>query len=224
MTIPPPKQLPLDLSPKPQRAAASFVRASANDEALRWIELWPQWPGGILVLIGEASSGKSHLGQIWAEKSGATPLGFGDLANIDPMAAPLPALLDVQNPAALDQTALFHLINATRERNSQMLILSRLKLRDWPVELPDLASRLSQMPVAEILPPDDFLRAEILIKLLTDRQLPPISEIVQYILARAERSYLAIDQLVAAIDQKTLAEKRPLTLPLVRQVLETMNR
>jgi chromosomal replication initiation ATPase DnaA len=57
------------------------------------------------------------------------------------------------------------------------------------------------------------------VKLFSDRQLRIDGEIVDYMLARMERSFEAAQRLVAAIDARSLAARRDITVPLVRQVL-----
>jgi chromosomal replication initiation ATPase DnaA len=90
----------------------------------------------------------------------------------------------------------------------------------WKVALPDLASRLGALPVAEIGPPDDDLMAALLVKLFADRQLSVGAEVVTFMVARMERSFAAARALVAAIDARALGARRAVTVPLVRDVMD----
>lgn len=74
--------------------------------------------------------------------------------------------------------------------------------------------------MAAIEPPDDALFAAVLVKLFADRQLalPPAG--VRYLLAHMERSFAAARRLAETADRLALAEKRPITLPLLRRALE----
>jgi hypothetical protein len=45
---------------------------------------------------------------------------------------------------------------------------------------------------------------------------------VAYVLPRLERSLAAVRQVVMALDQAALAERRPITVPLAREVLHRL--
>src|SRR5262245_3729974 len=70
------KQLTLDLGlPPPTYLRRDFMVAGGNQDALAWIDRWPDWPGPALALAGPAGCGKTHLAHIWAERAGAPILG-----------------------------------------------------------------------------------------------------------------------------------------------------
>ena len=71
-----------------------------------------------------------------------------------------------------------------------------------------------------IAPPDDSLLAALLIKQFQDRQLRVGEEVITYLVPRMERSFEAVARIVTAIDTTALARSRPVTVPLVREVLE----
>ena len=58
-----------------------------------------------------------------------------------------------------------------------------------------------------------------MVKLFADRQIRVEAEVVSYLLQRLDRSFAAIGQAVAALDEAALAERRPITVPLARAVL-----
>jgi chromosomal replication initiation ATPase DnaA len=219
-------QLAFDL---PYRAASGredFLVAPCNEKALAWIDRWPDWPGGRLALGGPADSGKSHLIAVWREVSGARLLAPEDLRVEE-----LPALLGDAKAVALDdadavggreerEAALFHLINLLGERGGSLLMAAREAPKRWPVGLPDLRSRLAATNAATIAGPDDELMAGLLVKLFADRQTPLEPEAVTYLVARMERSFAAAHRLVAALDRLALAERRRVTVPVARRVLE----
>ena len=61
-----------------------------------------------------------------------------------------------------------------------------------------------------------------MVKQFADRQLRVDPDVLTFLLARMERSFAATSRLVAALDQAALAEKRRITVPLARRVLETL--
>ena len=72
--ISPPRQLTFRWPHSPSFAREDFLPAPSNREALSAIELWPNWAGRMLTLVGPEGAGKSHLGAIWAGASGAITL------------------------------------------------------------------------------------------------------------------------------------------------------
>ena len=73
-------QLILDLAlPPPTYLRDDFVVADGNREALAWIDRWPDWPAPVLSLNGPGGCGKTHLGWIWAARSGAVVMAGTDL-------------------------------------------------------------------------------------------------------------------------------------------------
>jgi chromosomal replication initiation ATPase DnaA len=101
-----------------------------------------------------------------------------------------------------------------------MLLTARGPVSVWPLALPDLASRLRAAPAVAIGAPDDALLGALLVKLFGDRQLVVSGELIRYMLAHMERSFAAARALVAALDARSLAQQRAITIPLVRTVLE----
>jgi chromosomal replication initiation ATPase DnaA len=85
--------------------------------------------------------------------------------------------------------------------------------------LPDLKSRLMAAPAAELGSPDDTLMAVVLTKLFSDRQIFVPQEVIEFILPRIERSFLSLRDIADKIDRRALAEKRPVTVPLVKEIL-----
>ena len=65
------RQLILNLHHRPAFGREDFFVSSCNEEAIAYIDLWPDWPAPLTWLCGPPGSGKSHLAAVWQEKSGA---------------------------------------------------------------------------------------------------------------------------------------------------------
>ncbi|MEM9147900.1 MAG: DnaA/Hda family protein [Pseudomonadota bacterium] len=218
------EQLRLPFGFAEARRRSDFLVSEANRAAVAMLTR-AAWPRPHLALIGPAGSGKSHLARIWAEETGATPLAVrGSEGGPPPEGAVVFEDADraVGDPAA--EQALFHLLNAVGEQGGRLLLTARRAPAQWGSGLPDLASRLSALPVAEIHAPDDILLSSLLVKLFRDRQLsvPPV--VVQQIAARIERSYEAATEVVAALDDASLAERRTISHKLAASVLERQSK
>jgi chromosomal replication initiation ATPase DnaA len=106
-----------------------------------------------------------------------------------------------------------------KERGSSLLITMRSAPGQIEFGLADLASRLRAAPAVAIAPPDDTLLAEVLVKLFADRQLQIEPEMLTYILPRMERSFAAARDIADRVDRLALAEKKAISIPLLRRVL-----
>jgi DnaA regulatory inactivator Hda len=222
-----PQQLPLDLAGPPSYARADFLPAEANAAALAWIDRWPDWPGPASVLVGPAGCGKTHLLHLWAERAQALHLRGEALDR--PTLASLFDMLGTAHHVAVDdgeavagrpdaERQLFHLYNWLRERGGSLLLAARAAPARWHVRLPDLASRLRAATVVEIGAPDDALLSAVLVKLFHDRQVAVGEEVVQYLARRMERSLSAAGVLVDRIDRQALADKRTVSVKLLRDM------
>lgn len=225
MTLVPARQIPLDLGHRTALGREDFMVAPCNQDAVAWIDRWPSWPAPALVLHGPAASGKTHLGAVWknmaqADIVDASALDGGD-ANI--LAAQAKNIvIDNFDPWVGDravETVLFHLYNTMKDRGTSLLITMRVAPNQIDFALPDLSSRLRAAPAAGILPPDDSVLAALLVKLFSDRQLQIGEDVLGYMLPRMERSFAAARDVVARADAMALAEKKPVTIALLRRVL-----
>lgn len=191
-------QLPLPLAYRSADGEADFFVSPANADAVAWLDRWPDWPLPVALLIGPAGAGKSHLARIFARRAGAEIIDDAEHA---------------------DREALFHSWNAARP-GRPLLIVAQLPPRDWPQQLADLASRLAATPQLRIAAPDDALLAALLAKQFRDHGLRVGGDVIDYVLARIDRSFASIARIVSALDAAALAAGRPVTVPLARSVLQ----
>jgi chromosomal replication initiation ATPase DnaA len=216
------RQLPLSMPHEPALGRADFLVGEANSDATALIDAWPDWPASVVLLIGPPGSGKSHLTRAFAERSGAPILSGSELGGHDPVqlvGRGAVAVEDADEPG-LDQTALFHLLNAARARGASTLITADAIPADWGLTLPDLASRLRAAQPAFLGPPDDDLLRRVLVKLFADRQMDVGAGVLDLLLTRMERSFAAAGRTVGLLDRESLARGRPVTRAMVMEVLK----
>lgn len=218
------RQLVLDLPLRSALGREDFLVTPSNAAAVAVIDRYPDWPNYAMVLVGSAGSGKSHLLEVWRQRSGARAISAPEIKNIaaDELLSTGTLAIDDAPGEALDETALFHLFNLARQTGGHILLASETHPVSWPVTLPDLASRLKALPVAQLQEPDDVLLRGVLVKLFADRQLAVEEAVVSYMMLRMPRSLDAARGLVAEIDRLALEEKSAITKPLVARVLQQM--
>ena len=214
-------QLPLALEQRPAYGREDFLVAESNRDALAWIEAWPDWPGRMLVLCGPQGSGKTHLAHVWRAIADAAILeaAIVGAGAIDPAAVGARPLVIEAVDEAADDVALFHAVNRAFEAGGYILATARIAPGRWHGRLADLVSRLRAAPTVSLGRPDDALIAAVLVKLLRDRQLDVADGVIEYLVRHMERSFEAARRTIADADALALAERRRVTVPLVRRVL-----
>ncbi len=217
-----PRQLVFDLPTRPSLGRAAFNVSPSNEMALAQVERWPDWAGRRLAVAGPQGAGKTHLVHVWAARSGGEIVAAEALAGLDVGAVAPDAALAVEDAdrglEAAGEEVLFHLCNRLSASGS-LLVTGREAPARWPLRLPDLRSRLAAAEVARLEAPDDALLAAVLVKLFSDRQLPVGPGVIQYLVARMDRSFAAAEAMVAALDRAGLAGRRPVTVRLAAEVL-----
>ncbi|MBK1635237.1 DnaA ATPase domain-containing protein [Rhodovulum adriaticum] len=219
------RQLILDLPVRPARGRDDFFVSPANALVVTQVEAWRDWPQGKLLLIGPEGAGKTHLVHVWAALTGAEVIDALDLAAADlpGLAATGAVAVDGADRIAgtrPDEEALFHLHNLLLAEGGALLLTARTPPRDWPLLLPDLASRMQGTATAHLDAPDDALLAAVLVKLFADRQLTVQPDLILYLLGRMERSMAAAAHIVAQIDREALATGRRPGPRLARDLLD----
>jgi chromosomal replication initiation ATPase DnaA len=220
----PPRQLTFRWPHSPSFAREDFLSAPSNHDALTAIELWPNWAGRMLMLVGPEGAGKSHLGAIWARAAGAITLsGEGlDEQSIKAFAQAHAVLIEDADRAKQAETLFFHLINAALQNNVWLLMTGRAAPDAWGLHTPDLLSRLRLAPVVRLAAPDIELTEAVLFKLFSDRQLQVDPHVISYIALRIERSLGAARALVATLDNEALTQGRRITRTMASSALREL--
>lgn len=215
------KQLILPFEHLPTFEAKDFILSKSNEEAYRWVKEWPQWPSPSVAIYGESGCGKTHLSSIWRSLSNACYLRAEDFDALS-----LERLFEEPGVFILDEghlikreEKLFHFYNHLRAIHGNLLLLSLEAPARWNVALPDLRSRLNAIPAINILPPDEALLAQVMQKLFNDLQVKVDEAVIQFLLKHMERSFDNARLWAAALNTCALTQKRDITIPLVREIL-----
>lgn len=197
-----------------------FVIGGCNKLAVDFVNLWPNWPAHALILAGEPASGKTHLARIFKEKSGATLLQGKDLKDSD--IPDFSQTVIVENAdQGVDEAALFHLYNWTRDNRGFLLITAKSAPANWGIALKDLSSRLQSTPLVTLERPGEDILGAAMAKQFSDRQIKVDDRVISFLLRRIERSFEAVQTVVTKMDTLSLREKSRITVPLAKKILES---
>ena len=175
-----------------------FLISEANRQAFEHLKRWTTWPVAATLVSGPRKSGRSLLGRIFVRKTG------GRLFD------------DAEDHG---EEAIFHAWNEAQASRKPLLIVAAAAPPIWQVSLPDLRSRLAATPQVAIAEPDDALIAGLIVKLLGDRGIAAPAEVAEFLVPRIERSYLAVQRVVDALDQALLSHHRRMTVPMAKRAL-----
>jgi chromosomal replication initiation ATPase DnaA len=175
-----------------------FLLSESNRAAFDHFKRWSTWPVMATLLTGPRKSGRSLLGRLFVRKTGGR-------------------LFD--DAERHEEEALFHAWNDAQQTRKPLLLIADAPPPAWQVALPDLRSRLAATPQVALDEPDDQLIGDLIVKLLGDRGIAVPSEVPAYIVPRIERSYVAVQQAVAALDRAALSHHRRMTVAMARRAL-----
>jgi DnaA family protein len=197
------RQLALPISPPPEPTLENFV-PGANAELLAHLRRLRagEFAESVLYLWGEPGSGRSHL----LAASARPGLAVAD---------------DVEGLDEGRQIGLFNAINAAREAGTTVLAAgnappAQLALRE------DLKSRLAWGLVYQVKPLSDAEKALTLHGEAARRGLKLSDEVVWYLLTHVRRDLHSLTGLLDQIDRASLEQRRAVTLPLVRELIRSL--
>ena len=218
------RQIPLDLAYRPALGRADFLVGPCNQDAVAWIDRYPDWPLPVAVLCGPLGSGKSHLLAVWRQMANAVDLDGPTLkvATLDEALGDATAASVDRADAMAEPDCLFHLVNMMRDRGGHLLIAVREPPARWTFGTADMRSRLAAAPLLSLNDPDDDLLGAVLMKLFADRGMLPGNGVLDYLLGRMPRTFDAARDVVAMIDRIGLAERKGATLPIARKALSAL--
>lgn len=217
-------QMIFQFDPAPRYEAANFMVGENNQAAYDAIHAWPNWPAPVVVLVGPVGVGKTHLLQLWRARAEAMECQARELRDdFNPTRyAARPVAVDEADKVSGNigaERALFHLYNLALQNKQTMLLTAETHPQQWGLLLPDLASRLRAAIVVEVREPDDALMRQLYMKLFADRQLHVPEQVIDWLLARLERSAVTAGHVVAALDHAALEHQKPLSIWLARKAL-----
>ncbi len=226
------KQLPLGMWLREGASYENFLASLLNQQLLASLKNPEEQ---FVFLWGAESAGKSHLLQ--AACHSLTAKGessvYLPMSQADQFAPEMLEGLEQTSLVAIDdvdaiagdrawETALFNLYNRIRDTGAGRLLMAANKpLSEIGLLLPDLQSRLGWGLVYQVQAMSDDEKRLALTQRADSRGFELPDDVASYLLRHYQRQTSALFELLDMLDQHSLAEQRRLTIPFVKQVMET---
>lgn len=225
------RQLLLDIRPIAAPSLNNFI-AGANRELLNHLRaLAAGEPGPSVYLWGDSGSGRTHLLRALAGEAKSRGLYLeADQINNTPADTLIAALEathsklwlfdDVHLLDAGAQIALFRALNLAAARDVTVVAAASAAPRDLPLR-EDLRTRIGQMLAFCIQPLHDEERVELLHAHAGARGMKVEPEVFDYLMRHGRRDIRSLLGILDLLDEHSLTRQRPVTLPLLREVMQT---
>jgi chromosomal replication initiation ATPase DnaA len=214
------RQMVLELEHAPSMVEADFIVSAGNQMAYEHICASGQWASPLSLITGPAKAGKSHLGQMWVQRSGAHVVDESELEALASGGWAGPILIEDVDRRAYDETALFHVLNQSMRDQRPVLMTARRQVSAWPYKTNDLLSRARLAAHFVVEMPDDTQLSQMFAKLFADRQVSVDAKIVSYLTSRMERSAEEVGLLVGLMDKLALIQHGPISRSIAAKALE----
>lgn len=223
-----PQQLTLDIRPEQNPTLDNYIVGANAELVARLRALAQPRTFDAVYLWGPPGCGRTHL--LSATQTAANEVSrrvvriAGEEAGAD-LPCPPGGLLIVDDIDRLDdpaQIALFRTFNSARLAGLALLLAGaapplELKVRE------DLRTRIGSAIVYEVKPLSDEDKAATLHSQASQRGLRMEDEVIGYMLRHTARDLPSLMAVLDALDHASLERKRPVTVPLLKEMLHNFN-
>jgi len=210
-----------DFFPGANLEIVTHLQKSISGDGERQIFLW-----------GQLGLGKSHLLQACCQKAQSLELSSFYFA-LTPFELPDPELLtgldtfdivcfdNIEHIAGNPQweQAFFNFFNRHRDQDHTLILSAGCSPNEMAIQLPDLKTRLSWGLTLKIQPLSDTDRITALIFKADQMGFEISPQAGRFLLTHYDRSLSYLWDLLTKLDRASLAAKRKLTIPFLKQIL-----
>jgi DnaA family protein len=226
-------QLPFDFSVSEHFTLTNFLVPSRNAELVNLLKNLEHYTEPVAFVWGSEGCGKTHLLQAVCHDQrdrGTLHALYLPMANIRVFGPEVFASLHHMELICLDdlhlvtgdmawEEALFEFFNRSREDGVRLLVSATQSPRGIDFALPDLASRMTWGVTYHLHDLSDDNKLAALDQRAREKNMPMPPEVLSYIFNRHSRDLQGLLAVIETLDKLSLAEKRRLTIPFVRKVL-----
>ncbi len=185
------------------------------------------------ILWGESLTGKTHLLQACCAKEAEKkhPVSYLPLKTLTSHGPEVVEALSQSQMVVVDdvdsvigdkewETALFNLINRTREKGQRLLLSSQQNPRRLDCFLADLASRLIWGGSYQLHALSEDEKPKALQARAKQRGFELSDRVLEYLFRRYPRDIESLMEILNKLDEESLRQKTVITVPFVKMVLE----
>ena len=215
-----------------------FILGDHNIETYNFIRQYPDWPNKIIFISGPDGSGKIIFAIFGKKSSKATKIEF-----FNETEKKLNLILESNNCFIIEnlniyftrkfllrnldnhdfdcfEKTIFAVIDHVINENKFLLITSEIAPSDLNIKLADLNQEFCLWQRFELIYLMNMLLKTFLIREFSNRQLKINNDICEYILKHSNRSFKDLEILVNKLDTLSLYQKRNITKPFIKEVME----
>lgn len=225
------QQLPLDFKQNNEKTFADFIVGS-NTSLLTSLQTFTQSNEMILYLWGETGSGKSHILSAFTQycadnKKSAVVLTPQDLSQRQNI-----SLIEMFDYFCIDnvekitadpvlEELLFHWINEIKQHKKKIILACQFSNKSEKWQLPDLRSRLQSGRTHQIKALDRKKVIDVFIKQAQQKGIIIDNRVNQFLQNNCPMNMHYFSELLVKLDQTTLIEKKQVTIPLIKKIIQT---
>lgn len=215
------QQLILDIRPHTPKRFDNFVIGDNAEVVARLQAAGRAGAADLLYLYGPPGSGRSHLIEA-TQRGAARPtlrLPAKAAGDFSATAGALLLIDDIEQLDEIAQIALFRCFNSAQHDRLAMVLAGS----EAPLRLPlreDLRTRVGATLMFEIKPLSDADKARTLLEQARARGMAVDAQLVDYLLRHGRRDLPSLLALLDALDAASLERKRPVTLSLLRELMQ----
>lgn len=205
----------------------ALIEGPPNAAALAIARRPSSWASAAAIIRGPAACGLSYIAGAWAAEFGGRVFRAAALSRLKrrelEALAPLHiALDDADRMGAAAEDPVLSLLNSAATAGGRVMLTAHRPVADWQVSSPDLLSRLSSLPVAEIASPDEAMLRARIAAAATRCYMRLTPEALNFLVPRVDLSYEIAENLVERLSAAVSDEERAPGVALLRTILDGM--
>lgn len=229
----------LSLNNQKKPTVGEYILSNTNQEAFFYLNEWPNWKTKHCIIQGPIGSGKTYLSSLWQTKTNAIRINlfyysqkklehafvnnnYFIIENLEGYFNRKQVLRHLEtNDFDCFETTILHFINICNEQNKNIIFTSNTSVSNLTIKTADLKSRLTLYNSFKLNIPNEATIKTLLVKQFSDYQLQVNNDVINFISSRIKRSFSEITTLVSEIDKCSMREKRNITIPFIKKILDT---
>jgi len=226
------KQLPLSVQLKVDATFQNFYPGQNGQIFNVLLKMSEKRGPSFVYLYGKEGFGKSHLlqaitGQSVLNNHSSVYIPMDSIAHLKPAIfqglekLDLVCIDDIDKIAGNQvwEEAFFHCYNLLKDNHTKLVVASHTSPKLIPLQLPDLKSRLACGEAYSLYELSDEDKLKTLQLRAFNRGLQLNKSVGNFLLTRCSRNMAELFSTLELLDEASLAHKRALTVPFVKEVL-----